>query len=101
MTGARLNEVCSATWREFDLDNGLWTLPGRRRKNVKPGRLMPDHVMPLPGQLAREADCETGPRRSPTTLSCSPAAAAPCLATGRNGQGECGRGSESTSARTI
>jgi integrase len=51
LTGARLNEVCSATWREFDLDNGLWRLPGRRRKNVKPGRLMPDHVMPLPGQL--------------------------------------------------
>jgi integrase len=51
MTGARMNEVCSATWREFDLAQGLWVLPGRRRKTVKPGRLMPDHVMPLPDKL--------------------------------------------------
>ena len=53
MTGARCNEICQATWREFDLDQGLWTLPGLRRKNVKPGRLMPDHVMPLPPELIR------------------------------------------------
>ena len=51
LTGARCNEVCQAVWREFDLDQALWTLPGRRRKNVKPGRLMPDHVMPLPAGL--------------------------------------------------
>jgi integrase len=51
MTGARCNEVAQATWSEFDLEQGSWTLPGRRRKNVKPGRLMPDHVMPLSGQL--------------------------------------------------
>ena len=50
-TGARCNEVCQATWREFDLDQGVWTLPGQRRKTVRPGRLMPDHVMPLPHQL--------------------------------------------------
>ena len=48
LTGARCNEVCQAAWHEFDLDQALWTLPGRRRKNVKPGRLMPYHVMPLP-----------------------------------------------------
>jgi integrase len=51
LTGARCNEVCQAAWHEFDLDQALWTLPGRRRKNVKPGRLMPDHVMPLPAGL--------------------------------------------------
>ena len=51
LTGARCNEVCQAAWREFDLDQALWTLPGSRRKNVKPGRLMPDHVMPLPAGL--------------------------------------------------
>lgn len=61
ITGARLNEVCSATWREFDLDNGLWRLPGRRRKTVKPGRLMPDHVMPLPDKLLTRL-MQTGPR---------------------------------------
>jgi integrase len=51
LTGARCNEVCEATWSEFDLDRGTWTLPGPRRKNPKPGRLPPDHVMPLPAGL--------------------------------------------------
>jgi integrase len=51
LTGARCNEVCQAVWNEFDLDRGMWTLPGRRRKNPKPGRLLPDHVMPLPSGL--------------------------------------------------
>jgi integrase len=51
LTGARCNEVCQAVWNEFDLDREVWTLPGRRRKNTKPGRLMPDHVMPLPAGL--------------------------------------------------
>ena len=48
LTGARCNEACKAVWSEFDLDRGVWTLPGWRRKNTEPGRLMPDHVMPLP-----------------------------------------------------
>jgi integrase len=51
MTGARLNEVCLAKWREIDLGDVTWTLPGSRRKNVRPGRLMPDHVVPLPRRL--------------------------------------------------
>jgi integrase len=51
LTGARCNEVCEAVWSEFDLDRGMWTLPGWRRKNPKPGRLLPDHVMPLPAGL--------------------------------------------------
>ena len=51
LTGARCNEVCMAVWSEFDLDRGVWTLPGLRRKNPKPGRLLPDHVMPLPAGL--------------------------------------------------
>jgi integrase len=48
LTGARCNEACKAAWGEFDLDRGLWTLPGWRRKNPEPGRFLPDHVMPLP-----------------------------------------------------
>jgi integrase len=48
LTGARCNEACRAVWSEFDLDRRMWTLPGWRRKNPKPGRLVPDHVMPLP-----------------------------------------------------
>ena len=51
MTGARSSEVCFAPWGEFDLDRAVWTLPGGRRKNVKPGRIMPNHVVPLPEQL--------------------------------------------------
>lgn len=51
LTGARCNEACKAVWSEFDLDRGMWTLPGSRRKNPKPGRLLPDHVMPLPAGL--------------------------------------------------
>jgi hypothetical protein len=51
LTGARCNEACKAIWSEFDLDRGVWTLPGSRRKNSKPGRLMPDHVIPLPAGL--------------------------------------------------
>ena len=51
LTGARCNEACKAAWSEFDLDRGVWTLPGWRRKNPKPGRPLPDHVMPLPAGL--------------------------------------------------
>jgi integrase len=51
LTGARCNEACRAVWSEFDLDQGVWTLPGWRRKNPKPGRLVPNHVMPLPAKL--------------------------------------------------
>jgi integrase len=51
LTGARCSEACNAVWSEFDLGRGMWTLPGWRRKNPKPGRLLPDHVMPLPAGL--------------------------------------------------
>jgi integrase len=51
LTGARCNEACEAVWSEFDLERSVWVLPGRRRKNPKPGRLLPDHVMPLPAGL--------------------------------------------------
>jgi integrase len=42
MTGARRNEVARATWSEFDLDGGTWTLPAARAKNNR------EHVLPLP-----------------------------------------------------
>jgi len=29
LTGQRLNEVARARWDEIDLDNGVWTIPGR------------------------------------------------------------------------
>lgn len=42
LTGARRDELREATWREFDLGKGVWTLPAARAKN---GR---EHVIPLP-----------------------------------------------------
>jgi integrase len=54
-TAARLDEVCSATWNEFDLDNGLWTVAGGRRKDTrsrtrrKQAPVQP-HIIPLPRQ---------------------------------------------------
>ena len=54
-TAARLDEVCSATWSEFDLDTGLWTVAAGRRKDTrsrarkKQVQAQP-HVIPLPRQ---------------------------------------------------
>ena len=50
LTGARCAEVCDATWREIDLDKGLWTIAASRRKNTRRTRLSVDHVVPLPRQ---------------------------------------------------
>ncbi|QQP88142.1 tyrosine-type recombinase/integrase [Skermanella sp. TT6] len=33
LTGQRLREVSDARWSEFDLDKGIWTIPGGRAKN--------------------------------------------------------------------
>lgn len=42
LTAVRPNEVRGATWSEFDLAAGLWTIPAER---MKMGR---EHVVPLP-----------------------------------------------------
>ena len=54
-TAARLDEVCSATWSEFDLDTGLWTVAAGRRKDTRSRarkKQVPaqPHVIPLPRQ---------------------------------------------------
>jgi integrase len=54
-TAARLDEVCSATWNEFDLGTGLWTVAGGRRKDTRSRtrkKQVPaqPHVIPLPRQ---------------------------------------------------
>ena len=41
LTAARSGEVRGATWTEFDLDAGVWTIPGERMKAGK------DHRVPL------------------------------------------------------
>jgi len=43
LTACRSGEARGATWREFDLDAGLWTVPAER---MKAGR---EHVVPLSG----------------------------------------------------
>jgi len=54
-TAARRDEVCSATWSELDLDTGLWTVAGGRRKDTRSRTRRkqvpaPPHVIPLPRQ---------------------------------------------------
>lgn len=41
LTATRTNEVIGATWQEFDLDVGIWTLPAERMKMRK------EHRVPL------------------------------------------------------
>jgi integrase len=54
-TAARLDEVCSATWNEFDLSAGTWTITAGRRKDTrnrarkKQAPAQP-HAIPLPRQ---------------------------------------------------
>jgi integrase len=43
LTGQRLNEVATAPWSEFDLENSIWKLPGSRTKN---GRSHVVHISP-------------------------------------------------------
>jgi integrase len=50
LTGARRDEVCGATWAE--IGDGLWTIPGARRKDTRPStrRTKEDQVIPLSRQ---------------------------------------------------
>jgi integrase len=45
LTGLRLNEVARATWSEFDLANGEWTIPASRMKGTNSKARA--HVVPL------------------------------------------------------
>jgi integrase len=67
-TAARLDEVCSATWDEFDLVAGLWTVAAGRRKDTRSRtrrKQVPaqPHVIPLPRQaistLVKKRDGKT------------------------------------------
>lgn len=44
-TGQRVEEVLQASWREFDLDEKLWTMPAERRKNRHDAT--EPHIVPL------------------------------------------------------
>lgn len=67
MLGMRPTELTSGEWSEVDLDNGLWTLPAKRRKlpkHLKAANRPEDaHLVPLPKQaieLLRELHEFTG-----------------------------------------
>ena len=45
LTAVRLREATEARWSEFDLDNGLWSIPARRMKKRK------EHRVPLSSQV--------------------------------------------------
>ena len=51
LTGARVNEVCQASWSEFDLAAGLWTLPAARSKNH---RALLTPILPLMAEALTE-----------------------------------------------
>lgn len=58
-TLVRSNEALKAKWTEFDLDAGLWKIPGERMKK----RTIAAHVVPLPTQavdLLRRLHAVTG-----------------------------------------
>lgn len=62
LTATRLNEVCEASWSEFDLDaeagiKPIWTIPAAhikdtRRAAQKSRKKRPPHIIPLPRQAA-------------------------------------------------
>jgi integrase len=49
LSGLRLNEVADATWSEFDLPKGIWTIPASRMKG-KNGKARP-HGVPLTADI--------------------------------------------------
>ena len=57
LTGARRNEVLSATWEQFDLGEGVWTKPGATTKQKT------DHRVPLSAP-ARQLVAGLGAKRS-------------------------------------
>ncbi|MGC2827671.1 MAG: site-specific integrase, partial [Pseudolabrys sp.] len=49
LSGLRLNEVADASWSEFDLAKGIWTIPASRMKG-KNGKARP-HSVPLTADI--------------------------------------------------
>lgn len=39
LTAARTSEALRATWAEFDLERGIWSIPGERMKSKRPHRV--------------------------------------------------------------
>jgi integrase len=59
-TGQRVEEVLSATWNEFNIEQTVWIIPGERRKTR--GKISEPHIVPLTAlhlQLLEEIKRET------------------------------------------
>lgn len=58
LTASRSNEARGARWREVDLDNQIWTVPGDRMKRGKPHRvpLSPEAIAILDRQYGLDPD---------------------------------------------
>lgn len=50
-TGQRILEIIEAHWGEFDLDTGIWSIPGERRKTRHVTREA--HLVPLPAPVVK------------------------------------------------
>ncbi|UZF93734.1 tyrosine-type recombinase/integrase [Bosea sp. NBC_00550] len=50
-TACRRGEVAGMTWSEVDVERGIWTIPGLRRKNTRGHGVLPDFVIALPRQM--------------------------------------------------
>jgi len=62
LTAARSNEVRGATWAEFDLQAGLWTVPAERMKMRR------EHIVPLSPQALAVLESAAAVRLAGTNL---------------------------------
>lgn len=72
LCASRYGEVANATWREFDLDQNVWTIPGTRMKASPKGHrvpLSPRAVEIIQGLSRGEPDDLLFPSRTGTPLS--------------------------------
>ncbi|WP_233863999.1 tyrosine-type recombinase/integrase [Paraburkholderia adhaesiva] len=66
LTAARSGEVRGATWGEFDLDAGIWTVPGERMKAKEPHRVpLSSAALALVKRLKEQRQHETLVFQSP------------------------------------
>lgn len=62
LAAARTNETIGATWQEFDLKAGIWTIPAERMKAKKEHRIpLSDRAMELIKEMLPLKSSDTGP----------------------------------------
>lgn len=62
LTATRSNETISATWREFDLEDEIWTIPAERMKAEKEHRIpLSDRALKIIKEMLPLKTSEAGP----------------------------------------